>query len=236
MTTDAPALTPARYLDRIAADGVEIGRLSRAHPDRIVPSCPDWTGTDLIGHLTAFTAWLRGVLLEPGGIAAPLPDVVDPGEAVRDWDSTLAGLLGLLRDVDPADPVPNWSTGPQIAAFWVRRSAQDVSIHRWDAAHLESDEPAPVPADVAVDGLHEYLDVFVTTAFATGGAPENEATLALQVADLGHTLHRDLPHPGPVTTLRGTASDLLLGLWHRVDPLELTVDGDRDLVRAWPRI
>ena len=235
MTTDAPALTPARYLDSIAADGAEIGRLCRAHPERTVPSCPDWTGADLIGHLTAFTAWVRGVLHEPGGLAAPLPEV-DPADAMQRWDTTLADLRALLREVGPSAPVPNWSTGAQTAAFWVRRSAQDVTIHRWDAARLESDDPAPIAADIALDGLHEYLDVFVTTAFATGAAPENEATLTLRVADLGHTLRRDLPHPGPVTTLQGTASDLLLGLWHRIDPLTLTVDGDRDLVAAWPRI
>lgn len=74
-----------------------------------------------------------------------------------------------------------------------------------------------MPGDIAIDGVHEYLDVFVAT-------------------DLGHTVRRDLARLGPVTTLRGTASDLLLSLWHRRYPLDLFAGGDRELVAAWPHI
>ncbi|WP_233626950.1 MULTISPECIES: maleylpyruvate isomerase family mycothiol-dependent enzyme [unclassified Saccharopolyspora] len=228
-------LAPGRYLDSIAVDGAEIGRLCRLHPAQTVPSCPDWTGADLLAHLTGFTRWLRGLYDGKGDIAAPVP-VIDPGACTLEWDRTLEELLSLLRGTDPQAAVPNWSIGPQTAKFWLRRCAQDVAIHRWDAARLISRSPDPVPADIALDGVDEYLHVFIGTALAGGATPEAEATIVLEMTDLDRHVRRDLPRPGPVTTLRGAASDLLLGLWHRRDPLGLFVSGDRELVAAWPRI
>lgn len=237
--TDISPLTADRYRESIAADGAAIGLLCRQHPDRTVPSCPEWTGADLMAHLTSFTTWLRA-LFAGTPLEGPLPQV-EPHDAVRDWDETLDHLVALLRDTDPSSDVPNWSTGQQTAAFWLRRTAQDVAIHRWDAARLVTDAPDPVPADVARDGVGEYLDVFVTTAFAMGHAPDNtahdnSATVELEMTDFDHTVRRDLPSPGPITTLRGTASDLLLGLWHRLEPRELVVGGDAALMATWPHI
>ncbi|MET0190520.1 MAG: maleylpyruvate isomerase family mycothiol-dependent enzyme [Pseudonocardia sediminis] len=231
--TAADPLTRERYLHSIATDGAEIGRRCREHPGRTVPTCPDWTGADLLAHLCGFVMWVDDLHAGRVAMTDPTP-VVDPATAVRDYDARLDTLVALLRDNRAA--VPNWSVLPDDAEFWPRRAAQDIAVHRVDAARLVTDDPDPVPADVALDGVHEYLDVFVATAFAGGMAPEADATLELTVTDLGHTLRRDLPRPGPVTTLRGTASDLLLGLWHRRDPLELFVSGDRALVASWPHI
>lgn len=228
-------LTADRHLESIAADCTEIGQLCRVHPQRTVPTCPEWTGADLLAHLTAFASWLRGLYEGSGDLSSPLPDV-SPEAATREWDETSTGLLTILRETDPQTAVPNWSTGAQTAAFWLRRCAQDVAIHRWDAARLVNDNPRAVPADIALDGIDEYLNVFVSTAFASGQAPEAEETLCLEITDLDRSVHRDLPHPGPVTTLRGTASDLLLGLWHRRSPLELFVSGNRQRVAQWPHI
>lgn len=228
-------LARERYLESTAADGAEIGRLARAHPDRTVPTCPDWTGADLLAHLTAYTRWVTGLHAGRTGLADPLP-APDPGAAVRDWDRTLDDLLAVLRAADPDAPLPNWSTGPQTAAFWLRRSAQDVAVHRHDAGRLATDAPAPVPADVALDGIAEFGEVFVATALASGAAPPAAATIALEVTDLDRTLRWDLPDPGPVTTLRGTASDLLLALWHRRDPLDHFAGGDRGRIAAWPHV
>lgn len=231
----SPSLSTDRFLESIASDGAEIGRLCRSHPARAIPTCPEWTGADLLAHLTAFSEWLRNLWAGSGAVASPLP-VVESEEAARNWDRTLTDLLALLRETDPRAPMPNWSSGPQTAAFWLRRCAQDVAIHRWDAARLTEQDPDPVPADIALDGIDEYLHIFITTAFATGSAPEGHDTLRLEITDLGHAAQRDLPHPGPVTVLRGSASDLLLGLWHRRDPLELFADGNRQLIAQWPHI
>jgi len=39
-----------------------------------------------------------------------------------------------------------------------------------------------------------------------------------------------------VTTMRGTASDLMLALWRRRDPLAFHVGGPREMLEHWPAI
>ena len=58
----------------------------------------------------------------------------------------------------------------------------------------------------------------------TGWAPSDQRTIALEITDLHRRLSYDAPNPGPVTTIRGTASELLLALWRR--QVRFQVDGD----------
>ena len=67
---------------------------------------------------------------------------------------------------------------------------------------------------VAVDGVAEYFEVFVATASLPA-----ERTLRLELTDVDLVVERHLPETGAVTTGGGTASDLLLELWRRHDPL-----------------
>ena len=239
--TARPGLAPPRYLAIIEADGVTLGRICREHPDQPVPTCPGWTGADLLVHVTAFARWLTELYAGTRSIDTE-PPALDPADAARTWDDVLAHLLDVLGSTDPHASVPNWSILPDHAAFWLRRSALDLAVHRVDAQLVEAaatgrpDSPRALPADLASDGIDEYLDAFVATAFAVGAAPAADATLRLEQVDLGRTVSADLPRPGPVTLLRGTASDLQLALWHRRDPLDHFVDGDRERVANWPRI
>ncbi|MEN3265081.1 MAG: C-terminal domain [Pseudonocardia sp.] len=66
--------------------------------------------------------------------------------------------------------------------------------------------------------------------------PPTPATLALELTDTGERIEYHLPEPGPVTTMRGPASDLLLALWRRRDPLAYHAGGDRGVLEAWPKI
>ena len=122
------------------------------------------------------------------------------------------------------------------AGFWVRRVLHELAVHRWDAATLVPGPPEPIPSPVAVDGIGEFFDEFVATALARGLVPPAARRLALEITDVDRRLEFPLPDPGPVTTIRGTASDLLLALWRRRDPLSLHVDGDPAVLEAWPSI
>lgn len=224
-----------RLFNGIIAEGAEIGRLCRSAPDTHVRSCPAWTGADLLAHLTGFALWLPDVFAGTTSMWTPLP-TVNHADALKEWDEALDGLVRTLRQTDLDAPVPNWSICPDTAEFWLRRSAHEFAVHRWDAATTADSPPAAVPADLARDGIEEYFDSFVATALATGAAPAAEATIALQLRDHDVTRSKHLPHPGPTTTLRGSSSEILLAMWHRIDPIELFVDGDRSLIENWPHI
>ncbi|MCD2188043.1 maleylpyruvate isomerase family mycothiol-dependent enzyme [Actinomycetospora soli] len=224
-----------RWTEAVEADGRELGRLCRARPDAVVESCPDWTGADLLAHAAGFCRTLGELFA--GGRDAREPAVeVRRDDALASYDDDLAALLRLLATTDPAAPVVNWSVRADDAAYWYRRAAHEFAIHRWDAATTADGEPAPVPADLARDGVAEFFEAFVATAFGYGRMPSKDATVVLELTDLDETLRYDLPNPGEETVLRGTASDVVLALWHRRDPLALHTGGDATLLRSWPHI
>ncbi|WP_433803512.1 maleylpyruvate isomerase family mycothiol-dependent enzyme [Actinomycetospora sp. CA-084318] len=224
-----------RWTEVVETDGRELGRLCRERPDAVVRSCPDWTGADLLAHSAGFCRTLGALFA--GGRDAREPAVeVRRDEALASFDDDLAALLQLLSTTDPAAHVVNWSVRADDAAYWFRRAAHEFAIHRWDAATTTDDEPAAIPADVARDGIAEFFEAFVATAFGYGRMPPKDATLVLELTDLDETLRYDLPNPGEETVVRGTASDVVLALWHRRDPLALHVGGDGTVLRSWPHI
>jgi hypothetical protein len=97
-------------------------------------------------------------------------------------------------------------------------------------------DPAPVEHEIVEDGIAEFFDVFVATGFAFGLVPPAQATLVLEATDTGARRVQHLPDPCPATTVRGTASDLLLAVWRRRDPLAHHVGGPRGVLESWPSI
>lgn len=225
----------AGWLEALERDGRELGRLCRSAPATTVRSCPDWTGADLLAHAAGFCRTVDELVT--GGRDARAPSVVvAPEEAMTSYDADLDRLLTLLHDTDPHQPVPNFSVRPDDAAFWIRRGAHEFAIHRWDAATTRDAEPDPVPADLARDGVAEYFEAFVATAFAVGYATPSQATMVVELTDAEQVTRYDLPDPGPETRVRGTAPELVLALWHRRDPVAFHVSGDPAVLESWPRL
>ena len=238
--TRAAAVTLRRvdttgWLAAVRRDGRELGRLCQQAPTTVVRSCPDWAGADLLAHAAGFCRTVDELFA--GGREATAPAVVvAPDEAMMTFDDDLDRLLTLLSTTDAHQPVPNWSVLPDEAVYWVRRAAHEFAIHRWDAATTRDVDPDPVPTALARDGIAEFFEAFVATAFAVGLAPPSEATLVLDITDTGEVSRHDLPHPGPETHIRGTAPELFLALWHRRDPVSFHVSGDRAPLETWPHI
>jgi uncharacterized protein (TIGR03083 family) len=217
-----------------------IAEAVRSDPDGRVASCPDWSGADLLAHVDGFARLLVDLCEGRADRDTEFPRV-PPDEAARTYDVDVGRLVAALGALDPQTPVPNWAAAAQTAAFWQRRAVHELAVHRWDSGTIgagttDAVDPMPVPPDVADDGIAEFFDVFVATGFAFGLVPPAEATLVLESTDTGTRRVQYLPDPGPVTTLRGTASDLLLALWRRRDPLAHHVDGPRGLLERWPSI
>lgn len=230
-----PRVDTARWLDAVDREGRELGRSCRAAPGSTVRSCPGWTGADLLAHAAGFCRTLDELFAGRRGASDPAV-VVAPDEALASFDADLDRLLTLLRTTDPEQPVANWSVLPDVARYWVRRAAHEFAVHRWDAATTRDTEPDPVPADLARDGIAEFFEAFVATAFAAGYAPPTEATVVLELTDSGEVSRHDLPDPGPETVVRGPSPELFLAFWHRRDPLAFHVSGDRTPLETWPHI
>jgi uncharacterized protein (TIGR03083 family) len=212
-----------------------------------VPPCPKWTVWDLVRHLGVVYEWQRthfltGKTTQPTHERTTAPE----GEAVYDWFAEQhAAVLAGLDELDPEAPAWNWSVQPETGAFWHRRMAHETAVHRWDAQSAAG-LPQPVDPSLASDGVAEVLEVFLPGGRRKG--PEDaEGVVRLVATDTGAdwtvrvrgtdiaVLDTDTvldTGPGAQSAAAGTASDLLLALWGRVQFDVLQLEGDPHLLSA----
>jgi uncharacterized protein (TIGR03083 family) len=151
----------SRLLDCLALDFARLRAVVPLAPAAAVPTCPGWTVADLTRHVAeVFLHKTRA--MRDGVEPQPWPP---PGLADEDpltlLDRAYAGLLDEFAARKPVDPAGGWYTPDQTVGFWIRRMAQETVIHRIDAELGTGQPVAPVPADLAIDGIDELLKVFV---------------------------------------------------------------------------
>ncbi|SNS12760.1 TIGR03083 family protein [Geodermatophilus pulveris] len=217
-----PALrrTDARFADAAAAAVLASGWRAP------VAGCPGWTLADLVWHLAEvqhFWAWVvRTRAPDPGAYTAPPRHPDD--ELLGFGLAQSAELETVLAGADPAERVWTWAPRRDVG-FVLRRQLAEAVVHTADVEQVLGD-PRPIPPDVGLDGLDEWLEV-VVPGVLPHGPPDGAHPVVLHAVDAG--VERTLfpgTRPVPVARLTGTAGDLLLAVWRRV-PLEvLTVHGD----------
>ncbi|MGD6754520.1 maleylpyruvate isomerase N-terminal domain-containing protein [Streptomyces sp. BH105] len=167
MSHDAgTTLSVARYLDCLAADFERLGTAAAQAPTAQVPSCPDWTATDLVRHVGEVYAHKTQAILAatPGTEPEWPPKGTSDEEPFALLHRAYTALRTAIETRDPADPSGTWYAPDQTVGFWIRRMAQETVIHRIDAELAAGGPVTAVPDDLAVDGVDELLKVF--TAYA----------------------------------------------------------------------
>lgn len=214
-------------LDR--ATGSFAALLETADLDAEVPACPGWTLTDLADHLGGVHQWAAHAVVagNPEGDPPPAPR---ERAALVEWYRTHSGdLVRLLDESGPDAPAWTFGAEPHTTAFWRRRQVHETVMHLWDGQASQGLSPDLDPA-IALDGLDELVDVFYPRQVRLGRTDPLPAGLGL--------VPRDAPGqpglvigPSPEVSLEGTASTLLLLLWHRLDLAgsDVRVTGDRAL-------
>jgi uncharacterized protein (TIGR03083 family) len=212
--------TDARFAE--AAAGAVLAHGWRAR----VPGCPDWDLADLVWHLAEvqnFWAWVvRSRAEDPSGY--PEPDRVPDDELLGFLVGRSAELETVLDGADPAERVWTWAPRRDVA-FVLRRQMQEAVVHTADV-ELVLGDLRPIPAEVALDGIDEWLEVMLPGSLPEG-PPESAHPVVLHAvdADAERTLFAGT-RPFPVAVLTGNAGDLLMAVWHRVPTEVLTVHGD----------
>lgn len=210
--------------------------------DARVPGCPEWTLRDLVAHLGGVQrSWAVGVQAGPADGPPSSTDMGDisPDSDLLEWSTESTQLLiDALRRVGPDARCWTWwgrSDAPSDSGAVARHQVEEAAVHAYDAQEAIG-RPEPLPLPIALDSVAEFL---VVGLGAQGPWPHEPALLVFAATE-GSTWWVDLTPEGaklipadggePVATVSGTANDLILALFGRVQLERLQIDGDRQLV------
>jgi uncharacterized protein (TIGR03083 family) len=182
-----------RYAAEFDAEAARLGAVAAGlEPSAPVPTCPEWTVRDLVGHVGTGHRWSAGVVegrlqVPPEYVRLPAPD--DPGG----WEAWLCSgarrLAEAVRAAGPDCPVWTWQPSDRTAGLWLRRMLHDELIHRYDA-ELTAGLLGEVAPDLAADGVSDLLTTIATLSSPGGPASPftalagSDATLCLRATDV----------------------------------------------------
>jgi uncharacterized protein (TIGR03083 family) len=158
-------------MDRIAIIRSEAQRLAEVlaetDPAARCPTCPDWTTTDLLWHLTEVHFFWAGVLERNAHTEA---DIAAVEQAKPERPSAMADLLALrgqatsalldqLDGLDDAEPRWSWWPPEQTVGFTRRMQTHEAMFHRVDAELAAGLSISPISPEVAADAVDHAVDV-----------------------------------------------------------------------------
>ncbi|MDI1463125.1 maleylpyruvate isomerase family mycothiol-dependent enzyme [Catellatospora sp. KI3] len=210
--------------------------------DAQVPTCPEWTLFDLAQHLGGGRrSWAATVAAGPAATGRVKVESAAPREreALLAWlAASTRQLLDALREAGPDRACWTWwdtSQSPQTCGAVARHQLQEVTVHTYDA-QLTVGDSQPLPAEVALDGVEDFL---FTCCATTSPWPHEPATVhyhategrswrVLLSADGAQVTHLTEPYADKAdVSATGTAGELVLFMYGRT-PLDLMpFDGDR---------
>ncbi|HEY7271813.1 MAG TPA: maleylpyruvate isomerase family mycothiol-dependent enzyme [Actinoplanes sp.] len=233
----------SRFLDCLESDYTRLRAVVPIDPDATVPTCPDWTVTDLTRHVGA--VYLHKTVAMREGVQ---PEEWPPKEIAEEEPLALLDrAYGELRHEfatrKPGDPAATWYGPDQTVGFWIRRMAQETVIHRIDGELGTGQPVAPIPDDLAVDGIDELLKIFV--AYSVGEWAEDFAevltapgrTYAIRTDGAAWRIRtgpgvfavEDGDAGSADATVSGPPAAVLRWVWNReAGPSGVTVDGAVD--------
>jgi uncharacterized protein (TIGR03083 family) len=210
-----------------------------------VPSCPDWSVADLAQHVgMVYLHKVACMRLGHHPAEWPPPGAADE-PSLELLDRAYVDLVAEFAARDPAERTFTWYGPDQSVGFWIRRMAQETVIHRVDTELGAGVEVAPIPDDLAVDGIDELLVAFIeygshqwldelgdVLGTADGRAVRIEtgdAAWLVRLTPEGVAVRRsDVDDSDAV--VRGEPKQVLLWLWNRADDDVVTMTGDAELV------
>ena len=233
---------------------LEVGRFAAlvesADPDAPVPTCPEWTVTDLAVHLGIIHRWVTRMVSARTPeriprVEAEYPHPESPGELAGWFRKGAAELVETLHACEANAPM--WAWDPALGVrFWSRRQLHETAMHRIDLA-LACGEPAELDRETASDSILELLDFIPLLGERVPHLTElrgNGETIALRAADgdgfgtitltsNGFQVDDDLDATD--ASVSGSMSDLARTMSRRLpvtDP-KINVSGRMDLVGHW---
>jgi len=232
----------------------DFGELIRsADPSTPVPTCPEWTLTQLFRHVGRGNRWAAQIIadrraerLDPRDVRDGKPP--DDPDAAVDWLNKGAQLI--IDAVDRVGPETRvWTfIGARPCGWWIRRRLHEATVHRADAAFalgLDYD----ISPELAADGISEWIERVSVQSRSQPPPLQLGRTLHLHATDDGlgptgeWTITSDSvdgvawshDHGKGDVALRGPAKELLLAIVRRRTTADggVEVFGDTAVWDSW---
>lgn len=242
-------------LDYLSIISDESSRIMDAYDlDRraAIPWSDRWTVATVARHVAGthhvVADIIRGRPDADFGLFAGLQTPPKDSPEFVDWSrSGTASLLEQLSGAPADEECWSWFEPGRRVGWWARRMAHEAVVHRSDTDAAQGRELS-VAADVAADGIDEYLDVFVAASRATNDAPAGP-TISFECSDRGDRWWLDLSVRGERVLSReprdasagitGAAEQLLFFVWGRLSKTGATgveVSGDVRGLDRWSEL
>lgn len=233
-----------QFLDTLRRDTTRFeADVTAAGWNAAVPSCPDWTASDLCWHLTEVLSFWGIIVAERRADLDGFTRLQRPGDdQLLALFSQRAGfVIEALSSATPDEAIWTW-TADHTVGFVGRRMAHETAVHACDAALAAGREPAMDPT-LASDGIDEFLEHFVHRVHADAepvggsvhihcGDVSGEWTIQPPTGT-GERYSVTREHAKGDCALRGNAADLLFALWRRTGPETIDIVGDADVARRF---
>jgi uncharacterized protein (TIGR03083 family) len=231
-------LTDAEYLTVLRREGDAFADFIAQAMNRSIASCEPWLGTDLLWHMIeVHYSWkfiVETHLMNPDEYV-PRSRPAD-NDLLSEYRTGLDELINVLSSLDPGRSCWTWA-GIHDVAWVIRRMAHETAVHAWDAL-CATGNTSEIDAVLASDGIDEFVHVMVKS-----NVREDEEHLTgsvhIHCTDVdGEWLIVPTDRSEVVVTrehakgdcaIRGSASQLLLGLWRRIPMSSLEVIGNSDV-------
>ncbi|MFI5613745.1 maleylpyruvate isomerase family mycothiol-dependent enzyme [Amycolatopsis sp. NPDC051903] len=229
-----------------------------AGPGAVVPTTPEWTVSDLVGHVGQTQNWVAEIIERRITDPTQLPTEVaalpaDP----REWQAWLAESARRVTSACSDDaldaPVFNAAGDERSGTrFWLSSVLNETVVHGFDAA-TAANRPADVDADLAAALISNHFTMLTSptwevrrpeSAHAIRGTGQTLQWLATDTADGTRAWFIERRPDGATwqpgtqpadVTVTGPARSLLLTLTRRLPLTDhaVRIDGDAALARHW---
>ncbi len=242
--------THQEFLAHLDADSHLLAAAAARGLEPDVPCCPGWTVHDLVAHM-GYVISQKAEIVAGGWVDEwpPRTHLAEGADPLEWYRAESVRLYETLAAADPNAPAVTFGSDKTVA-FWIRRMAHEAVVHRVDAEQAHGYESAIDP-ELAVDGVAELFDVFITGYRPWASFDPGEDVVRVEVADRSWTVRLgrlvgsrrgrdyDLPTtvlepeatPGAVVT--GEPDRMLLWMWGRAPISDVTVAGEFELAERF---
>jgi uncharacterized protein (TIGR03083 family) len=220
------------HLRQLRTEARLLGETARTALDAPVPTCPGWTVRECVRHT--------------GSVFRRTASIIELGHAPDEWERRPRGNADLLGWYDDATrtvlralasqtagtPTWTWYEPWRQVAFWCRRMAHEVTVHRVDAQLAADTALTPVDDAFALDGVDEILECFLRYRGTQRGLRGNGETVLVEADEQiwgvaffpgGVDVTPGLVEPDVM--VRGVASSVYLWLWGRQPDSVVVIEG-----------